>query len=171
MCSDAGFSVHYHITQCTNDMSVNSHEILCLSRFAGSSLKRRIHWEEQANQFQATQGQSLPTSHPGQSPLVPLVLVPIFPSLPAPLEWSAQSPPSPLSQTSWACLMRTFENSRSACFHLPPRSEFFLQHFIETHLQFNREVNVVHSRKTQIKFSDEDFVTINPDDQAAGNNT
>ena len=34
-----------------------------------------------------------------------------------------------------------------------------------------REVNVVHSRKTQIKFSDEDFVTINPDDQAAGNNT
>merc|ERR1711971_1312510 len=34
-----------------------------------------------------------------------------------------------------------------------------------------KEVNVVHSRKTQIKFSDEDFVTINPDDQAAGNNT
>merc|ERR1711974_196443 len=28
-----------------------------------------------------------------------------------------------------------------------------------------KEVNVVHSRKTQIKFSDEDFVTINPDDQ------
>merc|ERR1712083_488653 len=26
-----------------------------------------------------------------------------------------------------------------------------------------KELNVVHSRKTQIKFSDEDFVTINPD--------
>merc|ERR1712212_1316276 len=34
-----------------------------------------------------------------------------------------------------------------------------------------KEVNVVHSRKTQIKFSDKDFVTINPDDQATGNTT
>jgi hypothetical protein len=34
-----------------------------------------------------------------------------------------------------------------------------------------KEVSVVHSRKTQIKFSDEGFVTINPDDQATGNNT
>merc|ERR1712130_489648 len=35
-----------------------------------------------------------------------------------------------------------------------------------------KEVSIVHSRKTQIKFSDEDFVTINPDDdQTRGNNT
>merc|ERR1719341_2870601 len=34
-----------------------------------------------------------------------------------------------------------------------------------------KEASVVHSRKTQIKFSDEDFVTINPDDQATEKNT
>ena len=31
-----------------------------------------------------------------------------------------------------------------------------------------REVSVVQARKTQIKFSDEDYVTINPDDQTGG---
>merc|ERR1711973_318947 len=34
-----------------------------------------------------------------------------------------------------------------------------------------KEVSVVQARKTHIKFSDEDYVTINPDDQAGGPKT
>ena len=140
-----------------------------LFRRAGCSPRRRC-WREQANQFLAIRGRYQPTSHPRPSPLAPLVAV-TFPSLPVPLEQSAQNPPSPLSLILWACLMRTSESSRLACFHLPLRSEIFNISFTLKSIFYCREVSIVHSRKTQIKFSDEDFVTINPDDQATGHNT
>ena len=101
-----------------NMLFENLTKMAILSRCAGNSPKRRCQ-REQANQFLAIQDRYQHTSHPRPSLLAPLVVA-TFPSLPVPLEQRAQSP---LSLTLWGCLMRTSENSRSACFHLPPKSE------------------------------------------------